>query len=79
MTASPGLRQLPIFEAGRREGVDIGLRQALDHLTREVAVQEARATRHGPRSTAAARYVYAAKVLADVTKRVAADFRRAAG
>jgi hypothetical protein len=75
-TITPEVRQLPLYEAGRREGRDIGLRIALDVLTKELTRQEFRVTKHDPSSASAARHVFAASILADVAKTIAARFRQ---
>lgn len=66
------IRELPIYRAGQRVGVDIGLRIALDALTAERGRQERVAAQH-PDATLT--YVYAAGRLLDVTRVVAARFR----
>lgn len=76
MTITPEVRQLPLYEAGRREGQDIGLRIALDALTKELTRQEFRATKHDPSSPSAARHIYAASTLTDVAKTIAGKFRQ---
>jgi hypothetical protein len=63
-------------------GLAAGLRTALDILTRETARQEHRgrvAQAENPLEYTAAQHVYAAHVLNDAAKQVAAEFRRGAG
>jgi hypothetical protein len=62
-------------------GLAAGLRMALDVLTREMARQEHRgqvAQAENPLEYTAAQHVYAAHVLHDAAKQVAAEFRRGA-
>jgi hypothetical protein len=62
-------------------GLAAGLRTALDILTRETARQEHRgrvAQAENPLEYTAAQHVYAAHVLNDAAKQVAAEFRRGA-
>jgi hypothetical protein len=73
---------IPIpYDRPRSEGVWIGLRMALDILTREMARQEHRgrvAQAENPLEYTAAQHVYAAHVLNDAAKQVGAEFRRGA-
>jgi hypothetical protein len=62
-------------------GVDIGLRTALDILTRETARQEHRAqaaTSGNPMERAGSQHELVVAVLRDVSKQVAGEFRRGA-
>jgi hypothetical protein len=70
------LRAMPGYVIGVRHGTDIGLRLALDQLTRAIADQEQQAATTDSRSLAGARHAYAAATLLDVSRTVAAMFRQ---
>jgi hypothetical protein len=73
---------IPIpYDLERSQGVWIGLRMALDILTRETARQEHRAAvanRANPLANAGPQHALVVAVLRDVSKQVAAEFRRGA-
>jgi hypothetical protein len=77
MTAPVGAN---VYAEGHREGVATGLRLALEILTRETARQNHRGQEAAanPMKGEAAQHHYAAYVLEDAAKQVAALFRQAA-
>jgi hypothetical protein len=75
----PGRQRTPSFKAGHSQGVDLGLRQALDIVCKEWAAQVDHVIVAGleadPRRTDAARYEYCASRLHAVAAIVGATFR----
>jgi hypothetical protein len=76
---TPNVAALPLYQLGLHNGQDVGLRLALDALTAEPGRQEQLlAAEPDSGSPATACLVYAARCLLDVSKTLAAQFRRGA-
>jgi hypothetical protein len=70
------IRQMPGYAIGVQHGTDIGLRLALDQLTRAIADQEQQAASSDSRSLGGARHAYTTAILLEVSMTVAAKFRQ---
>lgn len=70
----PGIRDLPIYQAGFSDGRDVGLREALDAITQERIRQTLLQDTYPGNEAEAFRHAYCAGRLVDVAKVLGARF-----